>query len=80
VQHRSTGFLYEEGSLEDFLMQVENIRQSLSQLAALQDAARAHVVLNFDRSTNLEAFASRLLSHISQEKPRYHAHPVLQQI
>lgn len=80
VQPGKTGFLYEEGSLDDFLAQVEKIRLTLSHLTALQDAARAHVVLNFDRSKNLESFVSLLLSQISQESQEYHAHPVLQQI
>jgi len=80
VRPGRTGFLYQEGVLADFVAQVEAIRQSLPRLGTLQNAARAHVVLNFDRSTNLESFISILLSQICHESKRYHAHPVLQQI
>ena len=80
VHPGETGFLYHEGCLYDFVAQVEKIYRSLPRLGTLRNAARAHVVLNFDRSTNLESFISILLSQISHESTRYHAHPVLQQI
>jgi colanic acid/amylovoran biosynthesis glycosyltransferase len=75
-----TGFLYSQGSLEDFVWQIESIRKSLPNLGRVQQAARSHVLSHFDRCTNLDSFISLLLSQIPQQGKRRHAHPLLQQI
>lgn len=75
-----TGFLYGQGSLEDFVSQIESIRESLPNLGLLQESARFHVLSHFNRCTNLDSFVSLLLSQIPRQGRRRHAHPVLQQI
>ena len=51
-----TGFLYEPGSVDDFVAKVQAIR-ARTNLNALCDKARRHVLENFDEATNLAEFA-----------------------
>ncbi|MBZ5650145.1 MAG: glycosyltransferase family 4 protein [Acidobacteriia bacterium] len=81
VKHGETGFLYHAGSLEDFVTQIEIIRNSPTTLPRLRRAARQHVLEHFDREKNLAALAELLVFRITR-KERHDAHenPVLQQI
>ena len=76
-----TGFLYEAGSLVDFVTQIELVRDSRSVLGPMRQAARQHVIEHFNRQKNLAAFCDLLLSRIGRpvEKHSYES-PVLQQI
>jgi colanic acid/amylovoran biosynthesis glycosyltransferase len=79
VSDGENGFLYQPGSLEDFVARVELIYQSTSDLGSLGRAARQHVLQCFDRETNLTAFCNLLLTQISQSVERYsYESPVLQ--
>jgi colanic acid/amylovoran biosynthesis glycosyltransferase len=52
-----TGFLYQPGSIEDFVTKVETVRNSRSALRTIRHRARRHVLQNFNRATNLAEFA-----------------------
>jgi colanic acid/amylovoran biosynthesis glycosyltransferase len=85
VLHGKNGFLYEPGSLEDFVAQVELIYHSRSPLDSLGKSARKHVLQHFNREKNLAAFCDLLLTqvnlgHIRPVERRSHESPVLQQI
>jgi colanic acid/amylovoran biosynthesis glycosyltransferase len=59
------GFLYQPGSLGDFVAKVELIHHSESALGPLGLAARQHVLAHFDRVKNLAAFCNLILTHVS---------------
>ncbi len=86
VRDEITGFLYSAGNMHDFIGQVERIRDGSFDLNPITDAARRHVVEQFDRSTNLRQFAELFLRQlharhaIVQDKLTSHAHTILQQI
>jgi glycosyltransferase involved in cell wall biosynthesis len=86
VRDEITGFLYSAGNMHDFIGQVERIRDGSFDLNPITDAARRHVVEQFDRSTNLRQFADLFLRQlharhaIVQDKLTSHAHTILQQI
>lgn len=91
-----TGFLYEPGSMSDFLSQLLFIRsmifaaksaQSGSSNSAnatldwIRHAARVQVLQNFNRSKNLQYFADLFLKRISSQREQMpHENLVLQQI
>jgi glycosyltransferase involved in cell wall biosynthesis len=64
VIHGETGFLYEPGSLEDFVLRMELIRKAGSALGPLRRAAREHVLKHFHRETNLKRFGDLFLERI----------------
>ncbi len=66
-----TGFLYQPGSQEDFVVQVELIGSTKSGLGPLCRAARQHVLDHFDRRKNLQAFCDFFISHLGA--PTAHA-------
>jgi len=78
------GFLYRPGSLEDFVARVELVHHSESALGSLRRAARAHVLMHFNRERNLAAFCNLLLTHITHTyigqtvEPNSYENPVLQ--
>ena len=81
VKHGETGFLYQAGSLEDFVTQIDLIRSSHSALPRLRRAARQHVLEHFDREKNLAALADLLVFRITRKvRQDAHENPVLQQI
>lgn len=81
VKDGETGFLYRAGSLEDFTAKIELIRVSRMTLPGLRQAARQHVLENFDREKNLAAMADLFVSRLtSQVRQNSHENPVLQQI
>jgi colanic acid/amylovoran biosynthesis glycosyltransferase len=78
-----TGFLYERGSMNDFLDQLRFIRSLMVYATAhdfgegsvksrrldwVRHAARLHVTQNFNRSKNLESFADLFLNQIAPHR------------
>jgi colanic acid/amylovoran biosynthesis glycosyltransferase len=68
VVHGWSGFLYRQGSLADFVGQVERIANSRSELGPVCERARRGVLQRFDRERNLAAFADTMLNRISQSE------------
>lgn len=79
VEHQRTGFLFEPGSLSNFIIAVNWIYANQSSLAGIRLAAAAKVVGSYNRQRNLRAFAEQFLARIPQSGGE-HAHPVLQQV
>jgi len=79
VEHGRTGFLYEPGSLPDFLSSVRWILRNKVSLAEIPRAAAANVACFYNRQRNLRSFADMLLSRIAKSNTD-HAHSLLQQI
>ena len=79
VEHQRTGFLYQPGSLPDFVSAVSWIQAHKASLAEVQQAAAASIATSYNRQRNLRTFAEQFLARISQSEVD-HAHPVLQQI
>ena len=79
VEHQRTGFLYEPGSLPDFVSAVGWIQANKSSLAGIQQAAAASIAASYNRQRNLRAFAEQFLARIQQPDSDY-AHPLLQQV
>ncbi|MFI5114921.1 MAG: glycosyltransferase family 4 protein [Terriglobales bacterium] len=79
VEHQRTGFLYQPGSLPDFVSAVSWIRGHKGSLAGIQRAAAASIAASYNRQRNLRAFAEQFLARIPQSEGE-HAHPVLQQV
>jgi colanic acid/amylovoran biosynthesis glycosyltransferase len=76
-----TGFLYRPGSLENFVAQVEAIRSAQPVLGAVRSQARRHVLENFNRKTNLAAFADLFPALIAGAAAQnLHENYLLQQI
>lgn len=86
VLHGQTGFLYRPGSLNDFVGQVELVRNSPSALGPLRRAARQHVLEHFNREKNLAAFSELFITRIGRTvesnsvESNSYEDPVLQQI
>ena len=79
VEHQRTGFLYQPGSLPDFVSAVRWIRDQKASLAGIQRAAAASIAASYNRQRNLRAFAEQFLASISQWDGDC-AHPLLQQV
>jgi colanic acid/amylovoran biosynthesis glycosyltransferase len=79
VEHQRTGFLYQAGSLPDFVSAVGWIQTHRPSLTGIQKAAAASIFTNYNRQRNLRAFSEQFLARISQPEVDY-AHPVLQQV
>lgn len=89
-----TGFLYRRGSLDDFVSRIWFVAQQIlfeseereSRLDWMRQAARAQVLRNFDRETNLVRFADLFLQFVAPQQSTVqnwsspHANPVLQQV
>jgi glycosyltransferase involved in cell wall biosynthesis len=89
-----TGFLYQPGSMGDFLSRLlfihsllqQEIRHSAipsaaNQLDRIRYAARVQVRHNFNRSKNLDSFANLFLQRIApQTESLPYAHSLLQQV
>jgi glycosyltransferase involved in cell wall biosynthesis len=76
-----TGFLYQPGSLDDFVARVQMIHNSRAGLEPLRRAARQHVLEHFSREKNLSAFGNLFLTRIAgPRETHHHEDPVLQQI
>ena len=79
VEHGRTGFLYEPGSLPDFLRSVRWIVSNKTSLAGIPRAAAANVACFYNRQRNLRSFADQFLARIEISGSDY-ARPLLQQI
>jgi colanic acid/amylovoran biosynthesis glycosyltransferase len=79
VEHQRTGFLYQPGSLPDFVSAVSWIQANKPSLAGVQRAAAASIAASYNRQRNLRAFAEQFLARVSQSENE-HAHSVLQQV
>jgi glycosyltransferase involved in cell wall biosynthesis len=79
VEHQRTGFLYEPGSLPDFVDAVEWIQANLSSLAEMQRAAAASIDASYNRQRNLRVFAEEFLTRVSRSDGN-HAHPLFEQV
>ncbi len=79
VEHQRTGFLYQPGSLPDFVSAVRWIQAHQASLAGIQRAAAASIAASYNRQRNLRVFAEQFLARIPRSENR-HAHPVLQQV
>lgn len=82
-----TGFLFEPGSMEDLLVQLQIALHGGRLLDKMKRAAREHVLRHFNSRINLQRFAKTLVSQIEVEpheqrpaKEQAHENPVLQQI
>jgi colanic acid/amylovoran biosynthesis glycosyltransferase len=82
VQDGRTGFLYQAGSLADFVAQIKTIQRLLPALGPMRRAARQNVLLNFNRDQNLAEFGDLFLARImgAVEGSRVGENSVLQQI
>jgi len=72
-----TGFLYQPGSIEDFVTKVETIRSSRPALRTIHYRARRHVLENFNRATNLAEFSRIFPALVAGNQ---HENSLLQQI
>ncbi len=79
VEHQRTGFLYQPGSLPDFVSAVRWIQANKASLAGIQRAAAASIAASYNRQRNLRTFAEQFLARIPPSDGD-HAHPVLQQV
>jgi len=79
VEHQRTGFLYQPGSLSDFVSAISWIQAHQNSLAGVQRAAAASIAASYDRQRNISNFADHFLSRISHSEGD-HARPVLQQV
>ena len=76
-----TGFLYRPGSLDDFVVKVEMIRHSQSNLLPIRCAARQHVEEHFNQKKNVAAFVDCFLNRLNRRAEcELNENPVLQQI
>ena len=64
VEHQRTGFLYQPGSLPDFVSAVRWIQANQASLAGIQRAAAASIAASYNRQRNLRAFADQFLARI----------------
>lgn len=79
IEHQRTGFLYQSGSLPDFVSAVSWIKSHQATLGGIQRAAAASIAASYNRQRNLRAFGEQFLARISQLDGD-HAHSVLQQV
>jgi len=79
VEHGRTGFLYQSGSLPEFVGTVQWILNHKASLAAVESAAPKMIAINYDRQRNLRQFADQFLARIAQPELE-HASSLLQQV
>jgi colanic acid/amylovoran biosynthesis glycosyltransferase len=79
VEHQRTGFLYQAGSLPDFVSAVCWIHDHLTSLAGIQRAAAASIAASYNRQRNLRVFAEQFLARIPPAD-NDHANSLLQQV
>jgi colanic acid/amylovoran biosynthesis glycosyltransferase len=79
VEHQRTGFLYQPGSLPEFIGIVQWIHANYGVLAGIRRAAAAKVAGSYNRQRNLRSFAEQFLARIPHFGDHY-ADPVLQQV
>ena len=79
VEHLRTGFLYEPGSMDDFLRSVRWILKNKASISEIPRAAASYVGCYYNRQRNVRRFADQFLACIHSSDD-HHAHPLLQQV
>jgi len=79
VEHHRTGFLFEPGSLPDFVSAVCWIQAHGACLTEIRHAAAATIAASYNRERNLRSFAEQFMARL-QPSEGDDAHPVLQQV
>jgi len=79
VEHRATGFLYDQGSRESFVDLVRWIHDNQQNLEDVRYAAASKVANSYHRQRNVRAFADSFLARIAKPERDY-AYPSLQQV
>jgi glycosyltransferase involved in cell wall biosynthesis len=79
VEHGRTGFLYESGSLPDFVSAVQWILSNKSSVEEIGRAAAEMIAINYDRRKNLRQFADQFLARVGSPELTY-ASSLLQQV
>lgn len=81
VIHGKTGFLYQAGSMTDFVSKIQMIWELRAALNPMRSAARKHVQEYYDRDTNLAEFADVFLHRVAATREtEIHEDSVLQQV
>jgi colanic acid/amylovoran biosynthesis glycosyltransferase len=79
IEHERTGFLYEAGSLHDFVNTVTWILNHQATLGGIGLAAAQSIAVSFDRQRNLCQFVDHFLERIVTPEPEYES-SLLQQV
>jgi glycosyltransferase involved in cell wall biosynthesis len=79
VKHERNGFLYQAGSLPDFVRTVKVISEHPDSMEAVCRAALETVAVGYDRERNLRRFADQFLERIARPESE-HASSLLQQV
>ena len=80
VKDGQTGFLFQPGSLDEFVARLWWLRGAAPSLDHVRHAARAHALAHFDRNTNLHSFGDVFLARMRRNPIPVYESPVLQQI
>lgn len=71
VKDEETGFLYQSGSLDDFVNKLLSVRDRRDQLEDLGRCAREYVSIKFDKARNLDSFATILIGRTQKHIEEY---------
>lgn len=71
IENRRTGFLYQAGSLADFVGRAQWILDHKASLAGVGRAAAERIAVSYDRQRNLRQFADQFLARIAQPEAAY---------
>jgi colanic acid/amylovoran biosynthesis glycosyltransferase len=80
VEDGRTGFLFQPGSLDDFVARVQWLQCASPLLEEVRRAARDHALAHFERQSNLHAFGDVFLARMRKIPAPIYESPVLQQI
>ena len=83
ITDASTGFLYQQHSMAEFLQKLVSIAATKPSLDHLRHNARRHIDSHFNRQRNLNTWANDFIQQLdttASEQESSHAHPVLQQV
>jgi colanic acid/amylovoran biosynthesis glycosyltransferase len=80
VKDDQTGFLFQPGSLDEFVARLWWLRSAAPTLDDVRHAARVHALAHFDRDTNLHSFGDVFLTRMRRNPIPVYESPVLQQI
>lgn len=79
IQHGNNGFLYQSGSLLDFVASVQRILDRRSSLEDVRRAAVETISMHYDRQRNVRSFADHFLARLAERNDE-HENPLLQQV
>ena len=83
ITDASTGFLYQQHSMAEFLQKLVSIAATKPSLDHLRHNARRHIDSHFNRQRNLNTWANDFIQQLdttASEQESSHAHSVLQQV